>query len=327
MRNNNYVGAPGKWAPKELPIRLQSDTGRFFIDQNAFRNPRYPLEALFRSAYALDPDFDPKAFDVVTDRNNLRKLLTMLSDTPIKDFRIDVELAGDTLLLTRWEPENTESFTGFRGFGHEFERQFTTFPPELRRSAGHHRIVTYSLGGLKILLRFTVDGYKGDYGRPRSDGVDDLNSLIGSLQISSEGGIEQSAKSALKVIRGGHKVPHDSLLELKTRTFYRRIQMPEVIYQLWFSQIQSLYVGYHNRGVFTELNQSNYKTNGAFDRFCRDKATILKRLIRLLEIVKRKMRSVDQKRAVLLYKGGSLKLYERSGDWHSLPEDLLAKWG
>ena len=33
------------------------------------------------------------------------------------------------------------------------------------------------------------------------------------------------------------------------------------------------------------------------------------------------------KTAVLLFEGGTLKLYERSGMWAALPADLLSKWG
>ena len=31
-------------------------------------------------------------------------------------------------------------------------------------------------------------------------------------------------------------------------------------------------------------------------------------------------------KAILLYDGGVMKLYERSGVWDALPSDLLSKW-
>ena len=319
------LGAPAKWTPKVMPIRIQSDSGLIYIDQNAFRSPRYPLEPLFRSIYITDPKFDPKEFDLVTDRNNLRKLMFMLSDVMIGDFRIDLELVGNTLLFTRWETTSSEYLTDFRGFGHEFERKFTTYASEMSRSTGHHRVVSYAFGGLKLLLRFEVDAHTGDYGSAKSEDIDNLTAQIGSLRLQSQTASDKTDGN-VQVTRGGYHVPHKSLVELKTRAKHRRIQTSDVIYQLWFSQVEHLFVGYHNRGVFTELNQTNYKTSGGFDRFTRDKGMELRRLIKLIREIRKTMITQKRPRAVLLHEGGSLHLYEKGSNQHALPADLLLKW-
>jgi len=73
---------------------------------------------------------------------------------------------------------------------------------------------------------------------------------------------------------------------VKTRAAHRRIKLSDVIYQLWFAQVENLFVGYHERDVFTELDQAIYRTNGAFDQFTQDNATNIWRLIKLIESIK-----------------------------------------
>lgn len=94
-----------------MPIGLQNDTGLLYINQNSFRNPRYPLELLFRLAYALNLEFEPKVFGLMTDRSNFCKLILIISNMSTGNFCIDLELVGDTLLFTRWEPASTEILT------------------------------------------------------------------------------------------------------------------------------------------------------------------------------------------------------------------------
>lgn len=86
------------------------------------------------------------AVDVVTDRNSLRKLLAYVQDAPPpKDFRIDLQLAGNwTVMFLRWE-EKTAEVSGFKGYGDSFERAVTEPAPGCERAtlAGHHRVVKY----------------------------------------------------------------------------------------------------------------------------------------------------------------------------------------
>lgn len=86
--------------------------------------------------------FDWSSVDIVTDRNNLRKLMRWVDGTT-KDFRIDMQLAGKrTVLLTRFAERTREIFSG-RTFGLSFERESTVVAPGCKNSTGHHRIITY----------------------------------------------------------------------------------------------------------------------------------------------------------------------------------------
>ena len=304
-----------------MPVRLTQDRGLTFVDQNAYRSPKFPLEPLFRSVYTSTPTFDPKGIQLVTDRNNLRKLTWFVSRIPIENFRIDIEMVGNTLLFTRWESIPYEVITGFRGFGHEFEKNFTTYSGEMKASTGHHRVVQYMLGTLQLLVRFEVDGYveRGTISKSSVD-VDQLSHSLKSMQLRSE------SNDTVKAILGGHTVPQDSLIELKTRVKHRPIQTSDVIYQLWFGGVQQLFASYHVRGVFSKVEQSNFEKNGEFERFERDKKLEISKLVSVIERIKKAMMGVSGKRAILLHEGQSLRMYERKGDKHALPKDLLAKW-
>ena len=273
---------------------------------------------------------------MATDRNNLRKFLRVIRRENFDPFRIDIELARNTLLLARWEKNTEEYITEFRGFGHEFEKAFTT-PTTLRRgkkSTGHHRIIRYELGGLHMLLRFETDAHYGHLAgtpNPSSDDIDDLTSAIKSVSLKSskEPGEETSGKtdSPLRVTLDGHDVVQDSLIEIKTRVKHRRIVMDEIAPQLFFAQVPHLIVAYHLRGTFQTVEKHEVANNGVLEKFERDNVNELKKVVALLESIRKEVRKIKGRRAVLICEGGTFALYERSNlDWHVLPADLLAKW-
>jgi len=314
-----------------------------YIDQNAYRNPSYPLEPLFRSVYTENPGFDPSTLDLVTDRSNLRKLVwTICGNGIVEDFRIDIRLVGQTLLFTRYE-EHTHERIGsneFRGYGHSFERKFTTYGEGMKESTGHHRVIKYTMGSLQLLLRFEVDGYLSDvstdYDPTTSqsnyshNAVDDVQSLTSRLKnIDLDSTAQQCStdqKVGLRVVHGGYKVPHSSLLELKTRSQRRPIQPSDVIYQLWFAQVPHLIAGYHNHGKFVRIEQKNFEENRAFQRFERARGSDLRKFVQVVEMIRTAMKGGKIDKAVLLFEDGSLDLYERMGTWDALPKDLISKW-
>jgi hypothetical protein len=330
-------GVPGRWIEPQVPVRIPQDRGARFVDQNAARNPEYPLEPLFRSIFTVKPDFDPKEIDIVSDRNNIRKLFSIISERPIDDFLIKIELVGDTLLLTRRERQAREAIIGFHGFGHEFEKRFTSFPKvnELDKSTGHHRVIQYELGGLKVILRFEVDSYDSTLAphgnlRPTShQSIDDLTGELRTLALNQ--GPEQVFSSDLSetnlvVRQGGFEVSHKSLIEIKTRAARRPILLDEVGLQLWFAQICHLKIGYHKGGAFQRVETRDFEKNGDFEALKQEYGNDLKRLVVLVRYIKGILKSSDKKRATLVFEKGELWLHEQIGDRHALPPDLMRKW-
>lgn len=275
----------------------------------------------------MNPTFDPKAIDLVTDRNNLRKLIFAISHIPNEQFRIDIELVGTTMLFTRWEKSSKEDIRGFNGFGHQFVKATTKFPEILDKSTGHYRIIEYKLGSMNMLVRFEVDAYQKT-AKPTSTSIDDLSAKMGATKLDTETRTS-TFSTGLTVINDGFNVPQESLIELKTRAARRQLQVDDVIYQLWFSQVQLLKVGYHVRGKgFTTLHEKDFKATGMFGEFEEEKGSILKELVVLLEKIRNVVEKVDGKRAILLYPWLSEEfvIYSSTGGRHALPNDLLEKW-
>jgi hypothetical protein len=72
-------GSPALWSAPKTPRQVKKDSGLIYIAQNAARHPDSPLEPLFRALYVAHPSFNIHSTDVVTDRNNIRKLLSFVS--------------------------------------------------------------------------------------------------------------------------------------------------------------------------------------------------------------------------------------------------------
>lgn len=145
-----------------MPFNVRADTGWSFVDQNSLRMPSMPLYPLIKSVTA---DVDWPSIDIVTDRNNLRKLLRFIEGRADKDFRIDLQLAGKkTVLMTRWEKRNREMMSG-KTFGFGFEKAQTVPVAGCEESTGHHRVVNYVgffpfwlMGEADVWLRRTSRG-------------------------------------------------------------------------------------------------------------------------------------------------------------------------
>jgi hypothetical protein len=94
--------------------------------------------------------------DLVTDRNNIRKLLRFVSTSANDQFEIQVEIVGEkTTLFTRVSPQRIMNARGTSGFGHSFEKAVT----KDQLGTGHHRIISYQFGGMKMIVRFETDAY------------------------------------------------------------------------------------------------------------------------------------------------------------------------
>ncbi|OJJ65844.1 hypothetical protein ASPBRDRAFT_139316 [Aspergillus brasiliensis CBS 101740] len=258
-------GCPPLWSPPKGTRKVPKDSGCIYIAQNAARHPESPLEPLFRALYTTHPSFDIGAVDLVTDRNNIRKLLSFinpsLSKNGLEPFTIEVEVTGKTAVFCRAETE-TVRFLGprdFVGFGHEFEKAYTR--DQVNGSTGHHRIISYFFGGLRLIVRYETDGYIDPLSGSAVVGMDqvDLSSMIQSLSLRPSKCVPcgTSGQSKLLLRHEGRTVAADSILEIKTRVAHKPISVQEVLPQLWVSQTPNLVRAYHKNGVFAPPKVEN----------------------------------------------------------------------
>ncbi|KAJ5780518.1 geranylgeranyl pyrophosphate synthetase [Penicillium paradoxum] len=252
-------GIPARWSPPEKPQKLQKDSGLVFIAQNAARHPASPLEPLFRSLYIEQPSFDINPIDVVTDRNNIRRLLLFIQPSlarrDLDSFTIQVEMAAQTAIFCRDETPIYQyiAVNEFKGFGREFEKAYTTY--QIEESTGHYRILQYRLGGLRFLVRHETDGYLDEKPAESKDLVAEesiptnLDSLSPLLETASVD--EAVSQPRLTIKKEGWVVPRELTLEVKTRAFHKPLELSEFAAQLWISQTPNLVRAYHKGGLFS----------------------------------------------------------------------------
>lgn len=292
-----------------------------YIDQNAARNPRSPLEPLFRALAIENPEYDIGDVDLVTDRNNIRKLLRFVQGPSNKAFKIKVEIAGDkTALFTRVEKRTKQTISEVQGYGHNFEKACTKIPTG---STAHHRIVGYTFGGLKCIVRHETDGYVD--GKSPHELTDDVSDVLKGLSISKVGStINQHRPGAVIVETDGKAVDPSSTLEIKTRVAHRRLKMAEVTPQLWISQTPNLVVGYHRDGVFDHVQPRDMREelrrweSANQSNLCKLAALLTK----IIKVVK-----FSENGAALVQSDGLSKLSIVAGNGkRALPDDLYGKW-
>ena len=331
-------GSPDVWSPPRGTQQLKKDSGLVYIAQNAARHPDSPLEPLFRSLYLTHPSYDIQKVNVVTDRNNIRKLLSFInpgsSKFVLEEFTIRVEVNKNTAIFCRDEAV-TQEFIGpaeFKGFGHEFEKRYTKH--QINGSTGHHRIISYRFGYLNFIVRYENDGYvdvdakttSSSTIREAADNI--LSDALESLSISASDSrpTTKPLGSKLSILEQGRVIPLASTLEIKTRVMHRPLGFPEVAPQLWASQTPKLVRAYHQKGKFEQPQVENVEVQ--IKMWERGNQRDLRKLHGLIEKIVSVVKGCGG-RGVVNYKAEGDKLVVRKCDKdmpRMLPNDLYLKW-
>ncbi|KAK3186844.1 hypothetical protein K4F52_004288 [Lecanicillium sp. MT-2017a] len=316
-------GCPALWSPPDKERKLEPDSGRVYIAQNAARHPTSPLEPLFRAVYTTNPSFDLSQVDIVSDRNNIRKLYAFVNPSSQKysrePFTIGVEVVGDTVIFCRQETAVVQVIKPgeFFGYGHEFEKNYTK--EQVQGSTGHHRIISYRFCDLSLVIRSETDGYVDD----QTQNDDQLNQVMDSLSLHSKNIKHKGSKLTLQ--QKGRTTPLDSTLEIKTRTAKKPLRTAEVATQLWISQTPKLVRAYHTGGVFPKPEVEDM--TAAIKRWETTNQDSIKKLGALLRWIVAGAKKCPGGRACIKYENdsGHLLLF-RSSAKRMLPDDLYTKW-
>lgn len=323
-------GLPPLWKPLQGPQTLKKDSGFVYIAQNAARHPDYPIEPLFRSLFIEHPTFNLQNVDVITDRNNIRKLLQFVqpkqSSYTLESFTINAEVTQNTIIFCRTEAATSEVIgpNDFRGYGREFERRYTT--AEVSGSTGHHRILSFRFCGMSFIVRHETDGYvKTDAINHKDLQRDDLSNLLRDLSLDQHNSHKGIAESKLRVQRGGQVVPLSSTIEIKTRTKNKLINIDEIAPQLWASQTPKLVRAYHFKGKFCDPEVEDVAAK------IRDwEASNQTDLMKLGLLIKKIISVAKELEGKVVIKYDVLKdelsVYPRTDASKLLPKDLYARW-
>lgn len=184
---------------------------------------------------------------------------------------------------------------------------------------------------------------------PIIDSPDDLADLFGnSLNLlpssptppaADPTSTSPPASLPLEIIPGGTLMPQSRILEIKTRSASRFIDLTDQIPQLWFTHTQHLYVGYHHRGQFNMVD-TKVMDPEALVRW--EEAPETQRQLRMLRgLLGRIVEAVrglrgggggEGGRAQVVCVGRSVRVYKvgEGGDRQArggLPAELRRRWG
>ncbi|RXW19074.1 hypothetical protein EST38_g6772 [Candolleomyces aberdarensis] len=332
-------GAPRHWLNRNAPYNVQPDFGLFFIDHNGYKMPKAPLVPLVAAVTKRvetnpEVEFDWPSIDFVADRNFLRKLLRWVrNEDPAKDFRFDLELAGEkTVLVNRYEARHREQYNG-RTYGYNFEKSSTEAAPGCQKATGHHRIAKYDLNGLKMVVRFEVDACLPPTRSRKSidiemskAAVEEVAGLLAAVDLSSGTSSTSQSPFNLNIIQGGYEAKPPTIMELTTR-FEGRLKdfdWEDKYNQIFFSQTPHHVLAVHNRGRFSEI-QRRKLSDPQFQDIDKKMQPGFKALRKALGTIQQLViENGHRGRLTLVCKDKELKVYERTNQDSCLPDHMIA---
>jgi len=220
------------------------------------------------------------------------------------------------------------------GFGHNFEKTFTQLPLGLEGSAGHHRVLQYSLGDLRCAVRFEADAYYRDPAESEPSEGEDINKspffeIFNSLHLGAPASNDNETQIiSARVIPRGTITPQSSIAELKTRT--KPSSLSKFMPQLWFGRTSYLITGYHANGTFQKVNINQVKDQ--FEDWERKDAnqTSLRKMVSLISQLRETVKEAKAKGCIAIYERGikpsTLQIFVLKQGKKPLPEDVVQKF-
>lgn len=332
-------GSPPLWTPPKEPQTIPQDTGIICFDLDAAVYPWHTVEPIFRALYRSHPSFDIGSVDLVTDRNNLYKLLTFinprLGPRHQRWFSIKVEIAGNTAVFGRyeWRRKDDLKFYDEPSFVKGFKKAYTT--DKVEPSLDHRRIISYSFGGLNLMVRHESDGYDPSLSStpirnsterenerlPRTLKPESPDRPFRSLQRASP-----KSESGLMISEEGQTVPLDSTFEIQVQYAHKRLDLAGHLPNMYLAQNANLAVGFHHRGRFTYPMIENYGIE--MGKWEIDHQPELQMLAVSLKKIISLVRDAGG-RAIVKWNGsdGRLRIVQATDGRRILPRDLYSKLG
>lgn len=286
--------------PHKLPLVVTSRSKkRHHRDANIARIPKYPFEPMFQSMFSLNPNFRFNGVNLIINRNSLHILLRFVRGVVKENFRLDLAMVHNTLIVTPALKNVSERILDKKNHGREFEDMFLQH--RLQDSGTYHRVIRYNLGPLNIAVlseldaalpasvEATVSGNKRWEFRPKPD-------TVSSSELSEEGQPNTQVEEILfgpreqtdfkeprlahqprsEVIPGGTGTLSKDAAELSASALSWTRKMP----QLWLGRVPFLVRGTYSRGSFTTVNVTQLATSfAAYEKGIQDR---LQKLVSLI---------------------------------------------
>lgn len=289
---------------------------------------------------AQNPDFPTESIDIVACGSTLGNLLRFVRGID-REYRMLVEVVGSTVFLVRRENSPTQTIPDVRGFGHSFPEAYTTWSPDVKGSESHQRLIHYTFGGMKCVVRFEADGYLPDLvpdhiRGTNTHGIDDgtnfysdqgLTLAFGNTTI----GTKSAQDKGLSIKTAGSHVPQTALFDLKTRSFRKKDVdiLREELPRLWLSRVPNFVLAFHRFGVFDLEEIQTRNVQEQVKKWEKEHTDSVRQLAALLKLLIAFARDVPDGRFELVHEeqGRDLQLCEVCADVNrALPRALSDRW-
>lgn len=330
LMNPPFIGKPPAWTPPATNRRLDSDKGDFFRDPNAARFPNYPIEPAVRAVLKQNSQFSTKDIDLFTCASALGNLSRYVRGVD-REFRFVMGMVGNTVFFVRRERSPTELIPNVRGYGHTFPEEYTSWERDVKGSESHQRIIQYGFGELRLLVRFESDGYFRKDKTSRSKTYSD--SLIDAFGDASISHVTVTNQEGLRIEEGGQPVPQKDVFDIKTRSVYdfktrtikKEIDMTDIIPRLWVSQIPTLIVGFHDRGLFDDIRVQDMRKE--IEKWEKENEESIRQLVSLLHDLIEFAAMSRTNLEICRSETGPLQIRRLAGEGLGiLPSKLKARW-
>nr|POE79745.1 hypothetical protein CFP56_07810 [Quercus suber] len=341
VSEESLIVAPGslpKLIQPSLPKTLREDVVEY-AESARFQSTSSPypfrFEPLFEAMRAVGEDTEFLSTSIVTGLNCLHRLLQCTSGRPTRKFRVDVEVVGRTIFMSRWE-QNLSTLAHMswtRGHGRGFEQACTETQEAGKDLSSFHRLVSYKLAGIDLLVQHEVDAcrctckgtaWECDYSEPLTSSVQPAEQAPPNRNVPTP--IEAST---LRVIKAGTKHSTNCFVEIKSRAS-GNTDLDDILGQLWLSRCHNLVLGYHQRGTFSPNDVKEEDMTLQLQQWQQDHADSISSLVKVLRqlktIITDAQNSDMSSKFALLYSPGKdrngLCLYSRLNGQEMLPKDL-----
>jgi hypothetical protein len=247
-----------------------------------------------------------------------------------RTFNFGAERVGNTLFLVR-QTSAGQLIEDVRGYGHSFSEAYTTWPPEVKGSASHQRLIEYTFAGLRFLVRSESDGYLPEKMTPqaRTGGLKarvssnmTLEEATNTLLVST---FSEAASKKLAISSAGHIIPQKAIFDLQTRSVRKEVELAEFFPRLWVNQTPNFIFARHDSGIFRDVGIKDVKKD--VQQWESANQSVLLRLQsvlnKLIEITGKDGCSRVQVHRIGT---GPLQISEPLKKWSVLPRDLKARW-
>ncbi|KAI4630888.1 hypothetical protein J4E83_002412 [Alternaria metachromatica] len=321
-----YVpGTPPMFTKPPVPLKLEPDTGRYYIDQHVAKVPRSQFEPLFQALTVMKPSKRFDDVDVLVARGSMTALITYVKNVSCQPFALTLHVVGNTLIVGRRLRSGMAGSTN-GSYGRNFEAAWTTqLEPDLQDAEGHHHTIQYDFGGLNIVVRAETDAYMPDE-QPSRNEIEEMLAKSTSYpepEIANTT-IRLESSDSTTVLLAGKSISHSKTMELKSNNQSKPLD------QIWVGRTSRWSLGTNKDGVFSstekiftpEEMRKNYEDDSK-------RQAALRKLVWLLGELKTTVKeNTSNGSAVLLCLGKGEELVVRPMKTHlpALPDAIVQRF-